>query len=133
MFQFSPTSSTHSPRHRPPPRDDSLHHNGELTGLRDELRDFKRVHDQGQEEDLRMALSRTITKVEELVRHRTLNWFSPATWLLLTQKTGSALVVRFSDRTLQDTHGTPNGADTMQVQPHDGPSEQRDARGCTQA
>ncbi|KAF9650608.1 hypothetical protein BDM02DRAFT_3185272 [Thelephora ganbajun] len=66
MFQFSPTSSAHSPRHRPPPRDDSLYQNGELAGLRDELRDFKRVHDQGQEEDLRMALSRTITKVEEL-------------------------------------------------------------------
>lgn len=80
-----------------------------------------------------MALSRTITKVEELVRHRTPNWFSPAAWLLLTQKNGSALVVRFSDRTLQDTHGTSNGADTMQVQPHDGPSKQRDARGCTQA
>ena len=67
MFQFSPTSPAHSPRHRPPRRD-SLHQNGELAGLHDELKDFKRVHDQGLEEDLRLALSRTITKVEELVR-----------------------------------------------------------------
>jgi hypothetical protein len=68
MFQFSPNSSAHSPRHRPPTRNESLQQSGELEGLQDQLRDFKRVHDQGQEEDLRMALSRTITKVEELVR-----------------------------------------------------------------
>lgn len=36
--------------------------------LDDELRDVKRVHAQGQEEDLRYALNKTITRVEELVR-----------------------------------------------------------------
>ncbi len=35
----------------------------------DELRDIRRVHSQGQEEDLRYALSRTINRIEELVRH----------------------------------------------------------------
>ncbi|GJE92845.1 hypothetical protein PsYK624_090030 [Phanerochaete sordida] len=34
--------------------------------IEEELRDVKRVHMQGQEEDLRMALSRTISRVEEL-------------------------------------------------------------------
>lgn len=35
--------------------------------IEEELRDIKRVNSQGQEEDLRMALSRTISRVEELV------------------------------------------------------------------
>lgn len=86
MFQFSPTSSAHSPRHRPPPRDGGQCQNGELAGLHDELKDFKRVHDQGQEEDLRLALSRTITKVEDLVRRPT---FDPPSFFVrspLTQK-----------------------------------------------
>ncbi|KAL7281371.1 hypothetical protein ACG7TL_004681 [Trametes sanguinea] len=34
--------------------------------VEDELRDVKRVHAQGQEEDLRYALNRTITRIEEL-------------------------------------------------------------------
>ncbi|KAM5533740.1 hypothetical protein V8D89_012613 [Ganoderma adspersum] len=34
--------------------------------LDDELRDIRRVHSQGQEEDLRYALSRTINRIEEL-------------------------------------------------------------------
>lgn len=101
MFQFSPTSSAHSPRHRPPQRDDRLHQNGELEGLHDELKDFKRVHDQGQEEDLRLALSRTITKVEELVRRRTLDFIIRS---LLTQKNECALTVRLLDRALQGSH-----------------------------
>ncbi|KZT71649.1 hypothetical protein DAEQUDRAFT_744057 [Daedalea quercina L-15889] len=37
-----------------------------FTDIEDELRDIKRVHSQGQEEDLRMALSRMISRVEEL-------------------------------------------------------------------
>ncbi|KZT10581.1 uncharacterized protein LAESUDRAFT_711102 [Laetiporus sulphureus 93-53] len=37
-----------------------------FTQLDDELRDVKRVHSQGQEEDLRMALGRMISRVEEL-------------------------------------------------------------------
>ena len=40
-----------------------------FTDIDEELRDVRRVHSQGQEEDLRMALSRTIGRVEELVRH----------------------------------------------------------------
>ena len=88
MFQFSPTSSTHSPRHRPPPRGDGLQQDGELAGLQDELRDFKRVHDQGQEEDLRMALSRTITKVGELVRRCTSNRPGSIDWPSLTCNMG---------------------------------------------
>lgn len=35
----------------------------------EELHDIKRVHMQGQEEDLRYALGRLISRVEELVRH----------------------------------------------------------------
>lgn len=35
----------------------------------EELHDIKRVHLQGQEEDLRYALGRLISRVEELVRH----------------------------------------------------------------
>lgn len=123
MFQFSPTSSTHSPRHRPQPRDDSLHQHGELAGLHDELKDFKRVHDQGQEEDLKLALSRTITKVEELVRCRMLNRPSSLVRSLLTQKNQSALTVYLSDRALQSSHRAPNGADIVQVQSHNGPSK----------
>ena len=97
MFQFSPTPSVNSPRHNPPPRTDSFHHDGELTGLQDELRDFRRVHDQGQEEDLRMALSRTITKVEELVRHYTSNRLSLMARISLTQNNESTLTVCCSD------------------------------------
>ncbi|KAI0661408.1 hypothetical protein C8Q70DRAFT_911586 [Cubamyces menziesii] len=37
-----------------------------FTEVEDELRDVKRVHAQGQEEDLRYALNRTINRVEEL-------------------------------------------------------------------
>ncbi|KAI0338274.1 hypothetical protein BDW22DRAFT_1363153 [Trametopsis cervina] len=37
-----------------------------FNAIDEELRDIRRVHSQGQEEDLRMALSRTISRVEEL-------------------------------------------------------------------
>ena len=52
-----------------PRRIDSLiaHKAPVFTEIEDELRDVKRVHSQGQEEDLRMALSRMISRVEELV------------------------------------------------------------------
>ena len=52
-----------------PRRVDSLiaHKAPVFTEIEDELRDIKRVHSQGQEEDLRMALSRMITRVEDLV------------------------------------------------------------------
>lgn len=36
--------------------------------IEEELHDIKRVHKHGQEEDLRMALSRMILRIEELVR-----------------------------------------------------------------
>lgn len=58
--------------HRPnlPQRSDSLGvmKTAAFAQIEEELRDVKRVHSQGQEEDLRMALSRTISRVEELVR-----------------------------------------------------------------
>ena len=39
-----------------------------FTEIEEELHDIRRVHTHGQEEDLRMALSRMISRVEELVR-----------------------------------------------------------------
>ena len=47
----------------------------------DDLRDVKRVHAHGQEEDLRLALSRVIMRVEELVS--VLLPFLLQTWLNL--------------------------------------------------
>lgn len=57
-----------------PQRVDSLNptKNAVFNQIEEELRDVRRVHSQGQEEDLRMALSRTISRVEELVRPRLL-------------------------------------------------------------
>ena len=54
-----------------PRRVDSLvaHKAPVFTDIEDELRDVRRVYSQGQEEDLRTALSRMISRVEELVRH----------------------------------------------------------------
>lgn len=54
-----------------PRRIDSLnsHKAPFFTDVEDELRDIKRVHSQGQEEDLRMALGRMISRVQELVRY----------------------------------------------------------------
>ncbi|KAI0674893.1 hypothetical protein C8Q78DRAFT_988687 [Trametes maxima] len=51
-----------------PRRVDSLKTNKgpNFSDLEDELRDVRRVHAQGQEEDLRYALMKTITRVEEL-------------------------------------------------------------------
>ena len=54
-----------------PRRSDSLHKVNKtpyFSEVEDELRDIRRVHSQGQEEDLRYALSRTINRIEELVR-----------------------------------------------------------------
>ncbi|CDO75692.1 hypothetical protein BN946_scf184585.g5 [Trametes cinnabarina] len=51
-----------------PPRVDSLKatKGPYFAEVEDELRDVRRVHAQGQEEDLRYALNRTITRIEEL-------------------------------------------------------------------
>ncbi|EJF65209.1 hypothetical protein DICSQDRAFT_166262 [Dichomitus squalens LYAD-421 SS1] len=52
-----------------PRRSDSLHKVNKapyFSEVDDELRDIRRVHSQGQEEDLRYALSRTINRIEEL-------------------------------------------------------------------
>lgn len=61
-----------TPSGRPlPQRTDSLNPSKStavFAQIEEELRDVRRVHSQGQEEDLRMALSRTISRVEELVR-----------------------------------------------------------------
>ena len=54
----------------PPQRVDSLisSKTAVFTQVEEELRDVRRVHAQGQEEDLRMALSQMINRVQELVR-----------------------------------------------------------------
>lgn len=54
----------------PPRRRDSLGPKASLlfAAVDEELHDIRRVHMQGQEEDLRYALGRLITRVEELVR-----------------------------------------------------------------
>jgi hypothetical protein len=50
---------------------DGLHQSqSQFASVQDELRDIKRVHTQGQEEDLKMALGRAITRIEELVSCR---------------------------------------------------------------
>ncbi|KAF7790077.1 hypothetical protein EIP86_001027 [Pleurotus ostreatoroseus] len=64
MFPIPATSSQRTL----PTRVDSLNSSKHATfnQIEEELRDVRRVHSQGQEEDLRMALSRTISRVEEL-------------------------------------------------------------------
>lgn len=69
MFQLPLSSPSAMAKPKPPVRSDSMVPN-QLAGITDELRDMKRVHAQGQEEDLRMALGRTITRVEELVSRK---------------------------------------------------------------
>jgi hypothetical protein len=56
-----------------PPRTHSVHavkHANYFGSIDEELRDCKRVQRQGQEEDLREALSRMMARVEEMVRSR---------------------------------------------------------------
>ena len=59
---------------------------GFFAAIDDELRDSSRVHKHGQEEDLREALSRVMTRVQELVRPL----------LSLSQLTSNSAVVRAS-------------------------------------
>ena len=64
-------SSARSSHLRPPaPLDPNSPTSTVFAGLDDELRDARRVHSQGQEEDLRYALDRILSKVEELVSPR---------------------------------------------------------------
>ena len=64
-------SSARSSRLRSPaPLDPSSPTSSVFAGLDDELRDARRVLSQGQEEDLRYALDRVLSKVEELVSLR---------------------------------------------------------------
>lgn len=56
-----------------PPRTDSVNavkHPNYFGSIDEELRDCERVRRQGQEEDLREALSRMMARVEEMVRSR---------------------------------------------------------------
>ncbi|THG92473.1 hypothetical protein EW026_g8438 [Hermanssonia centrifuga] len=64
MFQLPMSSNSRSL----PLRTDSLNSSkaAVFTQIDEELRDVRRVHSQGQEEDLRMALSQTISRVQEL-------------------------------------------------------------------
>lgn len=48
---------------------DAVKHASYFSSVDEELRDSKRVQRQGQEEDLREALSRMMTRVEEMVRY----------------------------------------------------------------
>jgi len=48
----------------------ALKHADYFSPIDEELRDCKRVQHQGQEEDLREALSRMMARVEEMVRYR---------------------------------------------------------------
>ncbi|KAI0358716.1 hypothetical protein OH77DRAFT_1209569 [Trametes cingulata] len=68
MIQMPPPSHFQSANRSLPRRVDSLKatKGPYFSELEDELRDIKRVHAQGQEEDLRYALNRTITRIEEL-------------------------------------------------------------------
>ncbi|KAI0364416.1 hypothetical protein BV20DRAFT_859163 [Pilatotrama ljubarskyi] len=69
MIQMPPPSHFQSTASRSLPRRvDSLKatKGPYFSELEDELRDIRRVHAQGQEEDLRYALNRTITRIEEL-------------------------------------------------------------------
>ena len=60
-----------SPSRPLPPRTHSVNavkHANYFAAIDEEMRDFKRVQRQGQEEDLREALGRMMTRVEEMVR-----------------------------------------------------------------
>jgi hypothetical protein len=47
----------------------AVKHASYFSSVDEEMRDCKRVQRQGQEEDLREALSRMMTRVEEMVRY----------------------------------------------------------------
>jgi hypothetical protein len=60
-----------SPSRPLPPRTQSVNavkHANYFAAIDEEMRDFKRVQRQGQEEDLREALGRMMSRVEEMVR-----------------------------------------------------------------
>ena len=69
----SPTTMFSSNSGPLPPRTHSINavkHANYFGSIDEELRDCKRVQRQGQEEDLREALSRMMARVEEMVRSR---------------------------------------------------------------
>lgn len=69
---FSPTTMFSS-NSRPPSQHthsiNAVKHTSYFGSVDEEMRDCKRVQRQGQEEDLREALSRMMTRVEEMVRY----------------------------------------------------------------
>lgn len=69
LSSLSLGSSSRSPQMHPSasPLSPNTPHSAIFSGIDDELRDARRVYSQGQEEDLRYALERVITRVEELV------------------------------------------------------------------
>ena len=74
---FSPTTMFSSNSRSPPQRTHGINAvklASYFSSVDEELRDCKRVQRQGQEEDLREALSRMMTRVEEMVRY---HWKSP--------------------------------------------------------
>jgi hypothetical protein len=94
-------------QHRPnlPQRTDSLGavKAATFSQIEEELRDVKRVHSHGQEEDLRMALSRTISRVEELVR-------SDLAYMIVDTNHGVNLVVLDAERGIQSPNGLADRA-----------------------
>jgi len=69
---LSPTTMFSSNSIPPPQRTHSINavkHASYFNSVDEEMRDCKRVQRQGQEEDLREALSRMMTRVEEMVRY----------------------------------------------------------------
>ena len=69
---LSPTTMFSSNSRPPPQRTHSINavkHASYFSSVNEELRDCKRVQRQGQEEDLREALSRMMARVEEMVRY----------------------------------------------------------------
>jgi hypothetical protein len=67
---YSPTTMSSSDSRPLPQRTHSINafmHASYINSLDEELRDCKRVQRQGQEEDLREALNRMMTRVEEMV------------------------------------------------------------------
>ncbi|KAH7888906.1 hypothetical protein F5I97DRAFT_1856474 [Phlebopus sp. FC_14] len=65
-LSFGSASNRPSQLHSPNPASPGSPTSAVFTAIDDELRDIRRVHSQGQEEDLRYALDRVIHRVEDL-------------------------------------------------------------------
>jgi len=82
----------------------------------EELRDVKRVHSHGQEEDLRLALQVVINRVEELVS-------SPSNYLASLSISGIVTVVK-AQGSVQGSSRIRNLPESHQVKPSTCPVQQ---------